>query len=291
MSVIEQNEFGSVELSAKQDAQIINIAHQVCQASVSLYGGHVLSWQPQGQQPVFWLSDTASFAKGNAIRGGIPLCWPWFGPYNKENPQGAGNHGFVRNQNWQLEQVTITADGVAVELSWQGKQMHPVWPYQVKLTQQLLFGQQFSQKLLITNLTEQAIEHSGALHSYFKVSNPENVTVPLLDNVAFDCKITGNKQVKQSRDNIKGPIDAIYYTDNNMEIIDTGLGRKIAITSENCHQWVLWNPGKETADAMADVHPNGEQEYICLEAANTEWQSIAAGQTAEIEQKISLFPV
>ena len=264
----------------------IEINHPNCTASISLYGGQVLNWQPVNEQEVFWLSDTSLYQQGKAIRGGIPLCWPWFGPLD-----GANQHGFAREVLWHLDSVDVTTAGVTVEISWQGEAMDKLWPYSAKLQQRLFFGKTFEQSLSMTNLSDNTIEYTGALHSYFKVSSPDNVTVPLLDEVNFYDKLADQQVSGLTRENCQGPIDTVYHTSIPQQLIDKGFGRIINIVNENTQQWVLWNPGIDTAAQMADVHQGGEQEYVCLEAANTTWQKIPAKQTAVIKQTITILPL
>lgn len=265
------------------DFPVIIINHPNCQAKISLYGGHVLSWQPNNERDVFWLSRTSAYQKGKAIRGGIPLCWPWFGP-----KEGSTQHGFARQILWEFVSVDVNEQGVTVVISWQGNNIDKLWPHKAKLEQTLFFGQDFSQELTITNLTDSSIDYTGALHSYFSVSAPQNVTVPKLDYVAFDDKLTNQEGIPAQRSNCVGPIDTVYHTHLAQQVIDTGWQRIIEITNQNTHQWVLWNPGVEKAQAMADIHENGEQEYVCLEAANTKVQRISAHQTAKMKQHIQI---
>lgn len=264
----------------------IEINHPSCQARVSLYGGHVLSWQPKEQQEVFWLSKSTPYQEGSAIRGGIPLCWPWFGPL-----EGSGQHGFVRQVFWLCDEVNVTEQGVTLLLSWQGENMDKLWPYSVKLEQRLFFGDHFEQDLTIINDSASDFDYTGALHSYFKVSSPENVTVPSLDQSPFYDKLTDQRVAPFTRENCVGPIDTVYDCDQAQQLIDTGWQRIIEISNQNTHQWVLWNPGVETAQKMADVHEHGEQEYVCLEAANTQWQTVSANTSVTISQKIAIKPL
>lgn len=284
---IANNEFGSASLiSLSESHQAIAITHKNCTAKVSLYGGHVLSWQPNGQKPVLWLSDTASYQPGSAIRGGIPLCWPWFGPHSKGDIKG--NHGFARNENWQLEQVTVEAEQVKVVLSFSGEHKHPLWPSKFNIKQELSFGETFEQALHFSNLTDEAVEYTSAIHSYFQVSSPQNCQVESLEQAEFDDKITGLYCQATALNDCIGPLDRIYYTDKISTLVDSQWQRGIEITPINTQQWVLWNPGTDIANNMADVHPGGEHEYVCLEAANTKWQTIPAQQTVTVGQKIRL---
>jgi len=283
--MVTESPFGSVKLmTLSPDVQCLAINHQLASAKVSLYGGQVLSWQPVGQQDVFWLSENTLYQQGKAIRGGIPLCWPWFGGYKT-----AGNHGFVRNQQWQLDDVKVSEQGVNVILSWQGENMHSLWPTPAKLTQHLFFGASFKQRLVMHNLSDQVVQYTGALHSYFAVNHPKKTTVNGLNGALFDCKLSQEQQLTDNKENMVGPIDRIYYNKEPMEIVDAGNKRTIKVSAENTHQWVLWNPGQATAEQMADVHDSGENEFVCLEAANTQWQSIEANESVSMSQQIDLI--
>ena len=286
--VIADDQFGNISLSKiNDDIDCLNIQHQAVNAKVSLYGGQVLHWQPTNQRAVFWLSDKAVYQTGKAIRGGIPLCWPWFGSFIIEG-KNVGNHGFARQSHWQLSDCKITAQGVYLTLTLESEHCHSHWPYSFKLTQQLFFGAEFKQTLVIQNNSEQAFEYSAALHSYFCVSSPENIHIPNLANVSFDDKLTTEHCNGETEANCVGPVDRIYHSDQMMKIIDKKWQRTITINNESTQQWVLWNPGKITAETMADIHEHGENEYVCLEAANTQWQTVAAKSETTIKQIISI---
>ncbi|MGB1199018.1 MAG: D-hexose-6-phosphate mutarotase, partial [Thalassotalea sp.] len=278
------NAFGEIsKVNKAKGIDVITIDHQHTQASVSLYGGQVLTWQVNDQQPVFWLSKASLYEQGKAIRGGIPLCWPWFGAY-----KDGGNHGFARQIQWQLVESQITEDNVTLVLTASGSELSPLWPSAFKLTQTLIFSTYFQQQLTITNLSDQSVEYSNALHSYFRVSDPNKVHIPTLTECYFDDKMSLLSEQKDEIAHCMGPIDRIYHSNGVQQIKDKGWQRIIEIESSNCQQWVLWNPGKAIAETMADVHSGGESEYVCLEAANTQWQTIPAQQSITIGQKVTV---
>ncbi|TRX54434.1 D-hexose-6-phosphate mutarotase [Thalassomonas sp. M1454] len=283
---IVENEYGSVTqqlINAK--CTEVSISHQTCQASLSLFGGHVLSWKPIGHDEVFWLSKSAVFDAKTAIRGGIPLCWPWFGPYGE-----AGNHGFARTSVWELSKVDVAQHSVTVELTLSGANFSQFWPNKFVVKQIITFSNTFSQQLIIENVSDEDFQFTDALHTYFSVSSPENVAIPELSNSSYHDKIKqlSNCQPKDVFDCI-GPIDKIYHSDSSMTMFDKGWKRAIEINKSNSSQWVLWNPGKEIAAGMADIHQNGEDEFVCLEAANTNWITVKAGETAEVSQEIQVY--
>lgn len=282
--IAEHHSLGRVIETVEENGfSFITIEHKTCSGKISLYGGHVLAWQPTNEKAVIWLSKDAIYKEGKAIRGGIPLCWPWFGPL-----EGTNQHGFARQVTWQLNDIEISEQGVAVRISWQGQNMDVKWPHKTKLEQHLFFGKTFTQSLLMHNLTDQPIEYTGALHSYFVVSSPKNITVPDLAKSDFYDKLTDQKVPAFTRKNCIGPIDTVYYCADEQRLVDAEWQRVIKIVNKNTHEWVLWNPGKETADNMADLHSGAENEYVCLEAANTKQQQISANSTHTISQIISV---
>lgn len=290
IQVLAENEFGQVhQVVLSKDLSALVIEHPRAKAKVSLYGGQVLSWQPHGEKEVFWLSKRSAFGQGKAIRGGIPLCWPWFGAHPNDDANKAGNHGFAREQLWQLENIDINAQGVEVRLVWQGEGMNDLWPFACQLKQSLFFGYSFKQSLQMTNLSTSDAYYSVALHSYFSVSSPKNIKIAALELASFNDKLTGQLCTAQTLKNGVGPVDRIYHSNSVMNIVDSGHQRTIKLKARNIKQWVFWNPGVELANAMVDIHASGEQEFVCLEAANTQRQLLPAGQSATIEQEISVY--
>ena len=263
---------------------ILNIKHELFSARVCLHGGHVLSWQPRGQEDVFWLSDTSKYGGNSAIRGGIPICWPWFG-----ERKGDRNHGFARNSLWQLDECASSTEGVEVVLTLTGVAEMPTWQHEYKLTQRLFFGSHFKQSLIIGNASEKPFEFCGALHSYFNVSDTSEVIVPQLTSVPYDDKI------EQLTDCISdeavtgvGPIDRVYHSNETMTIIDQTWRRMINIESNLCAQRVYWNPGQAVASVMPDIHEGGEKRFVCFEVANTIYMTIEPGRSHTMQQIITL---
>jgi glucose-6-phosphate 1-epimerase len=295
MNMLLKNDFAEIthlklpSLAKSNALDGINIVHQYCKAQISLYGGQVLSYAPAGHRDFFWLSDTSDYQAGKAIRGGIPLCWPWFGANDKQQAgDNTGNHGFARQLPWQVSSINATEDNVTLVLTLSGDKQHPLWPNAFQLEQTLIFGKSFSQSLAMSNLSKKDAQYCAALHSYFAVSSPENIEIDALTGVNYDDKVARISNVQQSSVSCIGEIDRVYHSNKSMMLVDKQWQRKIEITSLNCQQWVLWNPGKILADNMADVHSNGENEYVCLEAANSVWQDLPAGKTITIGQEVTV---
>lgn len=291
LEVLLENEFGRVELfELAEGLQALRFAHQKGQGSVSLYGGQVLSWQPREQLPVFWLSDASYYSSGKAIRGGVPLCWPWFGGEVKL-PNGTinkvSNHGFARQSQWKISDIKMSASATEITLSLIGEQCSTHWPAAFELSQILVFGESFQQSLTMKNLSAETVAYTGALHSYFCVGDPQKTEIPALSHVFYDDKLSGLSEQQSELKNCLGPIDRVYDSSASMMIVDHKWQRKIEVLSQGCQQWVLWNPGKD-ARTMPDLHAQGEDEFVCLEAANTGWQAIASKSSVSISQIVKL---
>jgi len=321
--VLFSNDQGTIsQCHVTDDMSLLIIESATCNAKVSLYGGQVLQWQPQGHEDVFWLSDKAIYEQGTAIRGGVPVCWPWFGAFpegmdlmNHDPKEKISSHGFARVSLWQIEEIDVTAKGATIKLSISGENAHPAWPFKFELNQTLFFGESFSQTLSMKNISNEGkpsgqyandrintrsdtnnllAQYTGALHSYFAVGAANDTKIENLTGVPFDDKIKISGQYEISEDKLspvtscEGPIDRIYSSNKDLLIVDKGNNRTIKLHAENTQQWVLWNPGIEIASSMKDVHLNGEKEFVCLEAANTELMSLPVGETVSISQHISV---
>lgn len=285
---LHDNEFGRIHTRQLDSGQeILVLEHDRCSAELCLYGGQVLLWQPRDQWPVFWLSRDASYQHGKSIMGGVPVCWPWFGQVD-----GLGLHGFVDQLDWQLSATDVEEDGIRIRLELSASnqtQSDLPWARDYLLEQSLFFGAEFEQEFLINNMAAETRSFSGALHSYFVVSDPAKTIIEGLNGARFQDKLEnfawGSAEGEVSA---KGPVDRIFHSTESASIVDHGLGRRIRIDKSGSKQWTLWNPGPEWVKEFGDIHAGGEQEFVCLEAANTEAVSIAAGGSFRCTQSVKI---
>lgn len=283
--LIASNDWGRAELFADEfGLPFIVVTHQACAAKISLYGGQVLHWQPQDQASVFWLSRDSLFAEGQGIRGGIPICWPWFGDI-----PGAGNHGFARLHSWQLNELSITPDYVSIRLCLQGDHKLKHWPHAFHLTQDLVLGDHFEQSLTVANNSDSGWAFTGALHNYFNISHTHKVRLPDLAGVPYQDKLDDfRNRLADKPVQIDGAVDRIYSSTQAVNIDDYGLNRCLSIVATGSSQWVLWNPGPSGVAAFTDIHAGGEAEFVCLETANTTPITVAPQSDFSWGQRISL---
>lgn len=237
-------------------------------AAVSLYGGQVLSFVPQGFDDVLWVSPMSK-RPPDPIRGGIPVCWPYFAKQGQ--PADAPMHGFVRTMQWQVTHAQQNPDGeIVLALA---PPLVPDVPMNLMLTMRI--GRALEQALTTVNLSAETVRFTQALHTYFRVADADRVHVTGLDGLTYADKFddfnehaqSGNWDLHDARD--PGRSDRIYMdAGNTFELIDPAGHRKITLTTAGSKALVVWNPGREFIKTFADLPPDGWKHYVCLEAAN-----------------------
>jgi glucose-6-phosphate 1-epimerase len=247
------------------------IRNAQARAVVSLYGGQVLSWQPAGQQhDVLFLSEQAYYQPGKAIKGGVPVCWPWFGA----DPQGKGRpaHGFARNSLWDVLGTSTLADG-AIQLVLGlalNEQTRALWDGDIAAQLEITVGSTLQLVLTTFNRGGQPIELTQALHTYFAVGDITQASVHGLDGRFYlDKAKNGKDQVQSGAVEISAEVDRIY-TDvaGELAIHDRAWQRRIRIHSTGSHSAVVWNPWQAIAASMADLGDEDYRRLLCVETTN-----------------------
>ncbi|QIL91667.1 D-hexose-6-phosphate mutarotase [Microbulbifer sp. SH-1] len=236
----------------------------LCRAVISLQGAQVLEFAASGRAPLLWLSPATPFAAGTAVRGGVPLCLPWFGE-NREDPSKP-KHGLVRTQLWELADSEMLSDG-AVELTLRFQ--HPgdaLFPASFTCTLKIVLGKSLIFELELTNSADSAAEYSWALHSYFAVEDVNAVEVEGLDGGEFLDKTRAF--VRDRLDGMQtfaGEVDRVFERAPAHQVIHTP--NPITAESENCHTVITWNPGAELAATISDIGPH-YRGFVCVEHGN-----------------------
>jgi glucose-6-phosphate 1-epimerase len=243
------------------------------QALVSTYAGQVLSFVPHGSsEDLLFVSEQAYFQPGKAIKGGIPVCWPWFGA----DPEGKGRpgHGFVRNRQWQvLGSEFGEADSVVLRLGLgDSEETREIWPHRFALELEIRVGEILELALSTTNTGETPFDLSQGLHSYFRVGDIRRAEVLGLDGKTYLDKVgEPTKRVQSGPVTISSEVDRIYLdVPDSLTIEDAALGRRVRIDSEGSHSAVVWNPWVEVAKAMADLGDHEYREMLCVETTNAD---------------------
>ena len=249
---------------------IIEVQNQHSSAVISLQGAHILSWIPKGEEEVIWLSKDARFAKGKSVRGGVPICWPWFGAHATEKSFPA--HGFARTVNWQVTKTEALDDGTTnirftTPVLNENKAM---WPEDTDVEYRLNIGKKLEMELVTHNKGAAPIIIGQALHTYFNVGDVSNVLLHGLDDTAYLDKLESFSSKHQH-----GPViidkevDRVYLnTSNDCVIEDKKLNRNIIIIKCGSNSTVVWNPWQETANKMGDLGKDGYKKMLCVESCN-----------------------
>lgn len=234
------------------DMPVVEVNTSLCAARIALQGAQVLEWTPVGEQPVVWLSKDASFVQGKSIRGGVPLCWPWFGAHSDKPDFPA--HGFARTVPWQVVATESLPDG-RIKLIFAllvSKFTHSLWPYDTPLELHITLGNTLELELITHNNDKQPITITEALHTYFAVGDVRRVSVVGLDGCDYLDKVEDfARHTQQGAITFNAEVDRVYLnTETKCVINDATWQRQIHISKRSSHSTVVWNPWLEKAMAM-----------------------------------------
>lgn len=250
----------SISLRQWDQLPVIVIDHPRVKAAVTLQGAHLIAWQPAGEEPVLWLSDASAFKEGVAIRGGIPICWPWFGKV------ASPNHGFARILPWQLNEHREESDKVTLSLSLHDSTAtEQYWPKPFTLTAKFVLGKTCS----VTLEAQGDFQNTTALHTYFHIGAIDEISIGGLGDTYID-KVKNGITARQQGDLVfKGEeIDRVYTRPEAVSLIhDPLLKRIIEVHHHNHSDVVAWNPGAELTKNIADISDDGYKTYVCVETA------------------------
>jgi len=254
-------------------------------ARVSVYAGQVLSFKLEGvEDDLLFLGGKAYFETGKAIKGGVPICWPWFGP----DPEGEGRaaHGFVRSWRWTLISTKALADGsTEVRLGIaDDADTRAIWPQTFNLFQVITVGATLKLELITLNAGDVPFSITQGFHSYFRVGDISQTRVHGLDGVRYIDKLADSaRKIQHGEVLIDGEVDRVYEgVDGDLFIDDAANGRRIRIRGSNSSTCVVWNPWIETARSMADLDDDDYQRFVCVETLNAGSEVIEVQPRGEV---------
>jgi len=250
----------------------IVVTAQGAVAHIYTLGAHVTHWQLEGHKPVLWLSGNSWFEPGKPIRGGVPVCLPWFNV--KPDQPDAPRHGLARTMNWQVVSTRLNDDGsadVALELQ-SGDNIAAVWPHPFTFRHQITVGRNLTMSLTVRNPGYQPFAFTEALHSYFNVADVRKATVTGLECAPY-ANTVGGQARKAPGDShpiaFADETDRIYTgTSATCVLHDPGLDRQITIDKSGSDSTVVWNPWIAKASAMEDFGDDEWPGMLCIETAN-----------------------
>jgi len=234
-----------------------------------LHGAHITSWKPAGRDETLFLSSQSRWESGHAIRGGIPICFPWFG--GKADDPKAPAHGFVRTMPWQLESIAQTEDGITVSMSIESDEdTRRWWPAEFRLAYRVTFASDLKLELAVTNTGKKSLRFEEALHAYHRVGNILNTRVGGLHAVDYIDKTDLNRRKFQRGEiAINSETDRVYLnTKDAVELEDPVLRRRTRIAKENSYTTVVWNPWVQKAQSLSDFADDEWIQMICIETSN-----------------------
>jgi glucose-6-phosphate 1-epimerase len=262
---------------------VATVSNAHASATIAMQGAHLMSFQPAGQQPLIWMSPQARLEAGKSIRGGVPVCWPWFGPHQSE--KGFPAHGFARTVPWRLNQVELLPHGetrLEFELE-QSAATRSQWPHPCSVRHIITVGRELRHELVTTNLGEAPLVIGQALHTYFQLGDLRQVTVEGLQGCDYLDKVNAFARVTQEGPvRFSGEVDRIYLdTPLQCEIRDPLLARRIVIRAEGSRSTVVWTPWSEKGEQMGDLGPEGYLRMVCVETANAAEDTVTIAPGAQ----------
>ncbi|AOV10028.1 MULTISPECIES: D-hexose-6-phosphate mutarotase [Enterobacteriaceae] len=257
---------------------VIVVEHPQVRAAVALQGAHLLSWQPVGEEPVFWLSDKTAFADKVAIRGGIPICFPWFGSFAKPN------HGLARILPWEFTSHSEDERGVELVFTLRDtEETRASWPHKFTLIARFKLGKECHVELE----AQGDYKITSALHTYFQIGDIGKVSIKGLGDQFIDRVNQDKVSVQHGDVEFTDLTDRIYTQPQAVSVInDPVLQRSIEVHHHNASDIVVWNTGENAAKTIGDMADDGYKTFVCVETARVNPPLTA---TAQSPARLSMF--
>jgi D-hexose-6-phosphate mutarotase len=260
----------------------IAIAAHGAAAEIYLHGAHVTQYTTPGGKPLLFLSKASRFAAGQAIRGGVPLIFPWFGPNAADASLPA--HGFARTQTWRLRSITPEPDRVVVDLALAPSDVtRRLWPHEFELSFRVSVGRALEMALRVHNPGTAAFKFEEAMHSYFAIADVRQLTIHGLAGREYLDKVQKGARLRQGVEpiTITGETDRVYLDTPDPVTVNEPDGRTITVAKSGSLATVVWNPWIAKAKAMADFGDDEWPEMLCIETANAAGNAVTLAPGAE----------
>ena len=269
---------------------LLKIKNSAARATISPYGGQVLSFIPEGGDDLLFLSRESFFTVGKAIRGGIPVCWPWFGPHPRDTTLPA--HGFVRTMPWSLAQTEETADSTNVILECVSTpETRAVWPHDFRLAISVSIGKTLRITLTTTNTGGTPFAITDALHTYFRIGDIARASVIGLEGTTYLDRV-GTEATKEQGGavTVSGETDRVYYSAASCAVVNGTNGKAVTVEKVGFPDTVVWNPWIDRAKAMADFGDDEYRTMICAEAGSVRGNVINVAPGVSVTQRMAIVP-
>jgi glucose-6-phosphate 1-epimerase len=256
--------------AGKGGLPMAKVRNELGEADVYLYGAHVTHFQPKGEKPLLWMSSRSPYAEGSNLRGGIPVCWPWFGPH--QSNKGFPAHGFARNRIWAPESAAVLSDGrtrLALALA-DDEKTRTLWDLSFRLRLTITVGTELEMELECFNTGSEPFRYNDSFHTYFAVGDVRNIEIKGFTGLGYVYRsAAGDARALQAGDyKAKGETVNIYFNDPpRCSIEDPGLGRRIVVEKSGARASVVWTPWAEGGARVADIGDEWPV-FVCVETAN-----------------------
>ncbi len=289
-----------LRVERRGDLELCIVDHPRARALLTSQGAQLLAFTPTGEKPVVWLSEEAAFQQGSSVRGGTPVCAPWFGDLAK-NPEAvragytgsqAPAHGLVRGVPWSLEAVEEDDTGVRVRFLLESTS--PAlrdWQAPLVLRVEYTIGRELHARLRVS-APERPTTVSLALHTYLAVSDVGEVDVSGFEGVPFrDALDDWREKVEASPVRFAGEVDRVYEGVSRASVVhDRGWARRVVVEHENARSAVLWNPHVAKTARLSQMKPDGWRAMLCIETANVlgDARHLEAGESHALGVRVAV---
>jgi len=273
---------------------VLEVKTSVSEATIALHGAQVLTWTLTGHPPVLYVSPKAKMTEGIPLRGGIPICWPWF----NEHPEDSTlpKHGFARNRFWEL--VSGEAFGKEATLVFKlcsDEETKQMFPYDFELTATIRVSDKLRVKLNMKNTGEEIYRVSSALHTYLSIGNIERIQLEGVKGSHYMDQLSDQTEAQYQEKNlqIKEEVDRIYQSMSSVLVRDLDRHRSVFVDKAGSRSTVIWNPWKEKSKSLSDLPDKGYLEFVCVECANagTDKPTLRPNSSHNVETVIGLRPL
>ena len=272
---------------------VLVVENAQCRAVIAMQGAHILEFNRKSPScdeatPLLWLSPNVIFKPGKAIRGGVPICFPWFGPHSHNT--AAPQHGFARIRDWQLTAVSETGDATQLTFSLgNDAQTLALYPHEFTAELHFTLGKSLTIALSVINHSDNTMPLGWAFHSYFPVSDTAVTTVPELVGCEYLDQTDSHRRKQLARElDFSQHTDAVFMASPDTLTLVRPNGN-LDISTQNAPTTIVWNPN-DLANTVADLGVGTQEQFVCVERgmAFDDCVELAAGESTSARMRISL---
>lgn len=277
------------KITRRNGLDVVELETEASTAAIAVQGAQVLSFAPRGDRDWLWVSERARWAEGAALRGGIPLCFPWFGPHPTERAFPA--HGFARTRLWKLAGVEELAGRLRAELVLTSDDAtRRLFPQDFEARLAVSIGAELALSFAVTNPGTSPLAFELALHSYFAVADVAEVAIEGLAGCDFVDKVAGGERRREGEAPIRiaGEVDRVYDGAGRVTLVDPAGARTLHLESQGAGSTVVWNPAAGKTATLSDLAPDGYRRFVCVESGAVGARRITVGPGDRHEVTVSI---